>query len=133
MTTKNRKQSVEQFKQFVKKHPKLITEVRKGNKGWQELFEDWYLLGENDAIWKRYTEKVTETEKETEKKEEKKNDFFSQIVTAVKKMDAEQVNHHIHNMSSTIATLQNLVEQFGSKGTGQNNSTGNHPFSFRKD
>ncbi|MGG3888904.1 spore coat protein YlbD [Metabacillus fastidiosus] len=129
MTTKNRKQSVEQFKQFVKKHPQLITEVRKGNKGWQEVFEDWYLLGENDTIWQQYTEKVTKTEK----KEEKKSDFFSQIVTAVKKMDAEQVNHHIHNMSSTIATLQNLVEQFGSKGTGQSNSAGNQPFSFRKD
>lgn len=131
MATSKKHQSIEQFKEFVKKHPKLIAEVRKGNKEWQGLFEDWYLLGENDEVWKQY---ANEDSEKKEEKNEKKSDFFSQIITAVKKMDAEQVNHHIHNMSSTIATLQSLVQQFGgSKGSGQSNAGSNHPFSFRKD
>jgi hypothetical protein len=122
--------SVQQFKEFVKEHPKLVQEVRKGNKDWQEVFEDWYLLGEKDVVWKQYRDENTE-----EQTEEKKADFMSQMFSAVKNMDMNTVNHHISNMSSTISTIQGLFDQFGlSKSSGQKSSGSNQqPFSFRKD
>ncbi|MCM3441226.1 YlbD family protein [Metabacillus halosaccharovorans] len=132
MTLKKNHPSVQQFKDFVKKHPKLIQEVRKGNKDWQEVFEDWYLLGENDMIWQQYKDEQPNETKE--KDETSKADFMNQLFTAVKKMDMNTVNNHLTNMSSTISTLQGLFDQFGSKGSGQNSSTSSqHPFSFRKD
>ncbi|MDQ0231298.1 YlbD family protein [Metabacillus malikii] len=129
MSTKKSNSSVDKFKEFVRKHPKLIQEVRKGNKKWQDVYEDWYLLGENDVIWKPYKE-----EQETETEEQKK-DFMTQMVSAIKKMDMNEVNHHITNVSSTLATIQDLFNQFGgTKGPKQHQSGGNHqPFSFRKD
>ncbi|MFC0274955.1 spore coat protein YlbD [Metabacillus herbersteinensis] len=132
MTIKKAHPSVEQFKDFVKKHPKLVQEVRKGNKEWQEVYEDWYLLGENDTVWKQYK---TDQESEETVESETKADFMSQMVTAVKKMDMNQMNHHITNMSSTISTIQNLFQQLGlSKGSSGSTSSGNPgPFSFRKD
>ncbi|PMC38318.1 hypothetical protein CJ195_07555 [Bacillus sp. UMB0899] len=132
MASKKIHPSVQQFKDFVKKHPQIIQEVRKGNKDWQEVFEDWYLLGENDVIWQQYkAEQSNETE---ESEATSKADFMSQILTAVKKMDMNTVNHHLTNMSSTISTLQGLFDQFGSKGSGQSSSgSSQHPFSFRKD
>ena len=42
MAKKNLHPSVQKFKGFVKDHPELIQEVRKGNTTWQELYEDWY-------------------------------------------------------------------------------------------
>ena len=132
MASKKKHPSVQQFKDFVKKHPKLIQEVRKGNKDWQEVFEDWYLLGENDLMWQQYKDDQTSGTKE--KEVTGKTDFMNQIFTAVKKMDMNSVNHHLTNMSSTISTLQGLFDQFGSKGSGQSSSaSGQHPFSFRKD
>jgi hypothetical protein len=131
MVSKKKHPSIQQFKDFVKEHPKLVQEVRKGNKEWQEVFEDWYLLGENDVIWKQYKD-----DNPVEQGDEgKKSDFMSHIFSAVKKMDMNTVNHHISNMSSTISTLQGLFDQFGlSKGSGQNSSRDKqHPFSFRKD
>ena len=133
MTSKKKSHpSVQQFKEFVKKHPKLVQEVRKGNKDWQEVFEDWYLLGENDVVWKQYRD--GEQQQEDDKKDSKA-DFMSQMLSAVKKMDMNTVNHHITNMSSTISTIQGLFDQFGSsKGTSQQaTSNSQNPFTFRKD
>lgn len=132
MTSKKTHPSVQQFKDFVRKHPKLILEVRKGNKDWQEVFEDWYLLGENDLMWQQYKEEQSSDTKD--KETTSKVDFMNQLFTAVKKMDMDTVNHHLTNVSSTISTLQGLFDQFGSKGTGQSSSSSSqHPFSFRKD
>lgn len=132
MTSKKTHPSVQQFKDFVRKHPKLILEVRKGNKDWQEVFEDWYLLGENDLMWQQYKEEQSSDTKD--KETTSKVDFMNQLFTAVKKMDMDTVNHHLTNMSSTISTLQGLFDQFGSKGIGQSSSSSSqHPFSFRKD
>jgi Putative coat protein len=131
MASKKNHPSVQQFKEFVKEHPKLVQEVRKGNKQWQEVFEDWYLLGEKDVVWKQYQDE----EKEEQEEVETKADFMSQMLSAVKKMDANTVNHHISNMSSTISTIQGLFDQFGlTKGSSKNSSSSSqHPFSFRKD
>jgi Putative coat protein len=129
MATKKNHPSVQQFKEFVKEHPKLVQEVRKGNKEWQEVFEDWYLLGENDVIWKQYKDTAEKND------DEKKPDFMTQMLSAVKKMDANTVNHHISNVSSTISTIQGLFSQFGlTKGSSQTSSSkSQQPFSFRKD
>ena len=46
--------SVEKFKQFVQENPTIIKSVRNGEDTWQNLYEDWYLLGPNDPKWKKY-------------------------------------------------------------------------------
>lgn len=132
MASKKTHPSVQQFKEFVKLHPMLVQEVRKDNKSWQEVFEDWYLLGENDAVWKQYKGTLDEEEEVTEKE---KVDFMAQMISGIKNMDVNTVNHHISNLSSTISTIQGLFDQFGvSKGSSQSSSNSNQqPFSFRKD
>ncbi len=60
--------SVEKFKEFVKQNPRVIKEVRDGNATWQELYEDWYLLGEEDSRWDSYRENKDNTQKTEEKK-----------------------------------------------------------------
>ena len=53
-TTKKLHPSVQQFKEFVNHHPKMVHEVRSGHKTWQQFYEEWYLLGEEDPIWATY-------------------------------------------------------------------------------
>ena len=36
--------SVQQFKEFVNHHPKMVHEVRSGHKTWQQFYEEWYLV-----------------------------------------------------------------------------------------
>ena len=83
MTEKKLHPSVLQFKEFVKNNPKIIQEVRNGKSTWQELYEDWYLLGEEDSRWETIgTENDSRTVKAST---ESKVDWMSNIIGMVKK------------------------------------------------
>ncbi|MEC1363769.1 YlbD family protein [Bacillus subtilis] len=132
MANQHANHSINDFKQFVKKHPKLIKEVRKEQRSWQDVYENWVLFGESDPIWDPYRE--LEEASEAVPETPQKNDFVSKMVTAVKKMDVNQMNEQINKMSQSISSLQSLLNTFS--GSGQKHSqpgSGQHPFSFRKD
>lgn len=141
MATKKLHPSVEKFKSFVKEHPGLIKEVRKGEHTWQDLFEDWYLLGEDDPRWETYqSEDTEETKSKTKTKKSSKTEkgWMNQIGNVLQKMDPDQMDHHIHNLSQAIAAIQGVLAQFqgsSSGGTQNQNTTPEvkNPFSFRKD
>jgi hypothetical protein len=134
MTTKNLHPSVQKFKEFVKNNPKIIQEVRKGNATWQELYEDWYLLGEEDKRWDAIGE-VKADQSKTE--DDAKGDFMSNIMGMFKKMDPNQMQTYLQNASEAVSAIQGLLTQF------QGGNTANtptkrpegppHPFSFRQD
>ncbi|MCH6265765.1 MULTISPECIES: YlbD family protein [Neobacillus] len=135
MTQKKLHPSVEKFKEFVKNNPKIIKEVRKGNATWQELYEDWYLLGEEDQRW----EKIGSDGEAAEVKDEKeaKGDLMSNVMGIFKKMDPNQMQSHLQNISQAIGAIQGLVSQFQG-GNAPNNPVKppegpKHPFTFRQD
>ncbi|WML38975.1 YlbD family protein [Neobacillus sp. OS1-2] len=134
MTQKKLHPSVLKFKEFVKSNPKIIKEVRDGKATWQELYEDWYLLGEEDQRWDVIgTEKSTDTEPN----KESKGDWMANIMGMVKKMDPNQMQTHINNLSQALGAIQGVISQF----QGGNSAPGSskppegpkHPFGFRKD
>lgn len=125
--------SVEEFKSFIKEHPDLIRLVRNNEYSWQELYEDWYLLGGDDPKWARYKQGVS-SQAGTQKEEEKK--WVQQLTGMLKKMDANQMQHHINNLSQAIGAIQGVLSQF--QGNSQENipsqnEAPRNPFSFRKD
>jgi len=126
---KNQHPSIEEFKQFVKRHPKLIKEVRDGKKTWKELYQDWYLLGEEDEIWDTY--------KETNERENQGNSIITKILSSLKSMDVNEVSQYITNFQEAIAAIQNVIGQFQTRNENQfdpsRRSVNSHPFSFRKD
>ena len=112
--------SVQDFKQFINKHPKLIVNLRKKGRPWQEYYEKWMLLGEEDDYWEEFKEQNTDkTEKgddhseddETESK--KKNmELFSQLLKKAEDMDMDKVQKQVHQLSNTISTVQEAISQF---------------------
>ncbi|WP_066289487.1 YlbD family protein [Bacillus sp. FJAT-29937] len=133
MTKKKLHPSVEKFKEFVKKNPKIIQEVREGKKTLQELYEDWYLLGEDDPKWGN----MRSEDQEKSKTEEKKSDWMSQMMGSLKKMDSNQVQGYIQNLNQALAAVQGVLSQFQG-GSPQNKLTKStppppNPFKFKKD
>lgn len=134
MTQKKLHPSVIKFKEFVKNNPSIIQEVRSGKATWQELYEDWYLLGEDDKRWETIG---VETNEEGKKESESKGDFMSNIMGMFKKMDANQMQGHLNNLSQALGAVQGLISQF----QGNNPAGGQvkppegppNPFSFRQD
>jgi len=136
MTQKKLHPSVLQFKEFVKNHPKLVQEVRKGKATWQELYEEWYLLGEEDPRWESIGEEEPGVQKE--KNGEAKSDLLSSIMGVMRKMDANQVQYHLNNLSQAIGAIQGLLSQFQGSNQPQQFQQREpqgpaNPFSFRKD
>ncbi|WP_456271654.1 YlbD family protein [Bacillus sp. AK031] len=128
---------VKEFKEFVQRHPKLSSEVRKGTATWQDLFEEWYLLGEEDSRWDTYREGA---EKEGKKEKKESTGFMDQIGGMLKNMDPNQMQDHINSLSQAIGAVQGVLSQFQSGNTGtsstQQSDTSQrprHPFLFRKD
>lgn len=135
MSDKKLHPSIEEFKGFVKKHPGLVKEVRREEHTWQELYEDWYLLGSDDPRWDKY--KTGEAaESKSEKSEEKS--WISQLTGMIKKMDANQVEQQLGKLSEAIGTLQGVLSQFNGQGQEPSppqsgNEAPRNPFAFRKD
>ena len=44
----------EEFKEFIKKNPKLVKYVRNGEASWQKFYEIYDIYGENEEAWKEY-------------------------------------------------------------------------------
>ncbi len=68
------------------------------------------LFGESDPIWDPYREPEEAAEAVPETPQ--KNDFVTKMVTAVKKMDVNQMNEQINKMSQSISSLQSLLNTF---------------------
>lgn len=122
--------SVQEFKAFVKKYPVLVQEVRKGTYTWQEVYEDWYLLGEEDKKWQKFKNKDSKTE------ESGKDDFIGKIFSSFKNADMNNLQQQISNVGEAISTIQAVIHQFRGEvkpNQPQPSRTPNHPFAFRKD
>jgi hypothetical protein len=128
------KSSINEFKAFVKKHPKLIKAVRNKEKTWKETYEEWYLLGEDDDVWEKYKGSI----------EDNKNDagdgqpeVLKHLVGVFKNMDINQLQNNITQVSGAISSIQEIIGSFQKPNHPQHpphqSQHPNQPFSFRKD
>lgn len=130
MTKKKLHPSVEQFKQFVKKNPKIIREVRNGNATWQELYEEWYLLGEDDIRWDGLRE---EKEEHENKSNDHLKDWFTKIKKTMNQMDPNELQRYITNISEALGAIQGLISQFQGEKKEQPKMQERSLFPFQKD
>lgn len=127
--------SIQKFKEFVRQHPKMVHDVRNGKKSWQQFYEEWYLLGEQDDVWNHYkVNGETIPSSVQEDSGEKSGDFMGQMVSFLKKLDVEQVQQHLANMTTALGSVQQVIQQFqGNRVTKQQRNSENNPFFFQKD
>ena len=135
MTTKKLHPSIEEFKKFVHKNPKILDEVRTGKVTLQEMYEDWYLLGEEDTRWDAY--RSSSEKKSKESVNNVQGDWLKTVLGSLKKVDPNQVQAQLGQLSSALGAIQGVVAQLAD-GAAKQGSTKtvqkpNHPFQFRKD
>lgn len=124
--------TIQEFKSFLKKHPKLIEDVRKNGKSWQEHYEKWVLLGEDDPVWAQY--KPEEPKEKKGRNKEKQTELFAQLMKLTENVDLNKVQGQVQQLSSTIATVQELLGQFQqSKKTPTGPATRSQPFHWFRD
>lgn len=97
---------LDEFKEFVKRHPLLKGMVQSKQKTWQELYEDYCILGESAFPEE---EKKEEPKKEVAKSSSSTEDLIKTVVGYVKKIDPDQV-------TKTVTSIQKVLELFGGIG-----------------
>ncbi|MFC2950221.1 YlbD family protein [Virgibacillus sediminis] len=102
--------SVVEFKHFVNKYPALRAEIRRSGRSWQEFYEKWALLGENDEVWEPYK---TETEtKASSGSKEKSPELFSQLMKLTEHMDFNKIQSQVSQLNHSIGAVQELIRQY---------------------
>ncbi|MBY7143746.1 YlbD family protein [Virgibacillus sp. NKC19-3] len=120
--------TVLEFKEFMNKHPVLLEEVRKNGRSWQEYYEKWVLLGEDDPFWEQYRENANKSQA---KEEQKHTELFNQLVKLTKNMDLDKVQEQVHHLNNTISMIQGGINQF--QENKKANSTPKEPFNWFRD
>lgn len=127
--------SLEKFKEFVRKHPSLVKEVRRGIYTWQEVYEDWYLLGENHDVWKSFRDHMVVNEDSEEEIERKKEESaaVSSLFDSLKNVDVQSMQKHVSNLSQALGAISGVISQFQSSSQEKEAPKTKKSFSIPKD
>ncbi|MDA3131038.1 spore coat protein YlbD [Aliibacillus thermotolerans] len=109
------------FREFLHQHPRLIAEVREGKRTWNELYQDWYVLGEDHEDWLAYKK---------ENKNEKETESFAPILAMLKNINFDELQQHISQVNGVIGHVQKMLEQF--QKSPRNDGSPQDPFTFRE-
>ncbi|KIL44766.1 hypothetical protein KP78_23100 [Jeotgalibacillus soli] len=101
----DRERQIQKFKEFLLKNPHLIHYVRKENKTWQEMFEEWYLFGDDDSRW--YTEYEGKKEKNKQS-----NDWIQSVKGRLQSLDEQQIEQYLAQFKDALEMISSLLTQF---------------------
>lgn len=144
MGNKDLHPSIKEFKEFVQKHPGLIKKVRSGNESWQDYYEKWVLLGEDDPSWEKYKqpegknynnhEEDKKQSKNTKKEKKEKKELMNSLMKMVENVDLNKVEGHINQLNGAITNIQSLLHQFqDGKKKSQSDNGNRPPFNLNQD
>ena len=105
----------EEFKEFVRKNPKLITYVKNNEMTWQKFYEMYDLYGESNDVWNEYTkEKELEETKEVAKTATKAGLAgltISEVVNWLKNVDLDGLQEGIGNVQRVLGVMQDFTKK----------------------
>lgn len=88
----------DEFKEFVRSNPSLISYVKSGKKTWQDFYEIFNLYGSDDNIWKEYLGVSAASA-----------DIFSWLKT----IDVDGIQNGISSIQRVLGVFQDLADKNG--------------------
>ena len=86
----------DEFKEFVRKNPRLITFVRNGDMTWQKFYEIYDIYGSDNKVWDKY------------KTSEDKKTSISDIISFFKGVDLDSVQEGVQSIQRVVEMLGEL-------------------------
>ena len=100
----------EEFKDFVKKNPRLITYVKNNGMTWQKFYEMYDLYGESEDAWNEYINKEEKTE-EIINNSTKAGLTLSEVVNWLKNVDLDAFQEGIGNVQRVLGVVQDFTKK----------------------
>ena len=86
------------FKEFVRKNPKLVKYVKSGESSWQKFYEIYDLYGEDNEAWKDYLGVATATTTVGV------NEFMGWL----KNLNLDSLQSGVNNLQRVLGVVQDL-------------------------
>lgn len=97
---------IDNFKEFVRKNPKLVKFVKNGDSSWQKFYEIYDLYGEDKEVWKDYLEVRKEAAVATAS-----TIGVGEVFNWLKNINLDSVQSGVTNLQKVLG----LVQDFSSK------------------
>lgn len=102
MSTNELHPSVQKFKDFVDRNPKVKGQLRKNHKLIQNYYEKYMILGEEDPFW----DSLPSAKKESSTA---KMDWIKQLGALMEDINWEEVSRQIDELNGAIGQFQQLI------------------------
>jgi len=99
---------IRQFKSFINNHPKLLEYVRKNGYSWQDYYEKWIMLGEEDSYWDTFRDNPIKHSRNTTSSE----GVLHQLEYFVTNMDVPKVQKQVSELNKIIETINGLLKRY---------------------
>lgn len=103
----------DEFKEFVRKNPRLISYVKKGDMNWQKFYEIYDLYGEEESAWSSYLIKEEELRNVTTTATT--GIGFNEIMNFIKNIDLDSVQEGVNSVQRVLGVIQDLNVKDDSK------------------
>ncbi len=89
----------EEFRNFIKNRPELISYVENNDMTWQKFYEIYDLYGEDASIWDKYKDRSTINI----------SDGLNKITNMVKNVDMSSLKNHINTAQKALDLVQDFT------------------------
>jgi len=107
---------MDEFREFVKRYPKLRDDVRTGKRTWQNIYEEWSILGEKDNQWADYREENKQNRSANNTNNNQNvplNESIKNIIGYIQKLNPDSINRTLNSIQKVIQ----IAQSFGPKNT----------------
>ena len=102
----------EEFKEFVRKNPSLISYVKSNEMSWQKFYEMYDLYGEDNEVWNDYIKKQEDEKIEsTAVKTGIAGLTLSEVVNWFKNVDLDGLQEGIGNVQRVLGVVQDFSKK----------------------
>ena len=127
-------QKIEEFKKYIKENPNLKIKVDKRETTWQELFEEWTIIGKVDTGGESVKETVKTTSNIPVTKEMAQlGDMIKTCVNYVKKINPDSISKTVTNIQKLMALVAGIGAANTVKAAKGNKMTGDPLFDKKFD
>ena len=104
--------NIEEFKNFVKKNPKLIKYTKKGEMTWQKFYEIYDLYGEDTEAWKPYLSSFEEQASVASTAATAASlASFSDLMGFLKNVDLDSIQNGVSSIQRVLSVVQDLTNK----------------------
>lgn len=102
---------MDDFREFVSRYPKLRDDVRGGKRTWQNIYEEWYLYGEQDSQWSKYRDSQEAPKPTNQNTNPSLNDSIKTIFSYIQKVNPDSLNRSLNSIQKVVQ----IAQTFGTK------------------